>query len=279
VKERVQKLMAQANIGSRRACEELISQGRVRVNGEVVALGVKADPDIDVIEVDGEKISPGGQRKIYIALNKPKDVLSTNIARKDEERPTVRDFIPLKGHLFTIGRLDAASDGLIVLTNDGDLAQKLTHPRYRHTKTYKVTVYGLPTAETIVKWEQGVSLGEDGMTAPCSVRIIKGDKAFTTLQIIMAEGKKRQIRRVATILGHPVRHLTRTHIGKLSLGTMRQGEWRELNAEEIAALKESEQPIRPIGQAGRRRPFTAPPRPERKNRRPPTKRSSKGRSK
>lgn len=240
VKERVQKLMAQANIGSRRACEELISQGRVRVNGVIIELGAKADPATDTILVDGEKLNFGNQRKIYIALNKPKDVLSTSLPHKGDPRPTVYDFVPMKDHLYTIGRLDADSDGLIVLTNDGELVQKLTHPKYRHTKRYKVVVYGLPNAEAIAKWEQGVSLGEDGMTSPCSVRITDGDKSFSTLEIVMTEGKKRQIRRVAAILGHPVRHLTRTHIGKLALGTLRPGEWRELTAEDIEALKQSE---------------------------------------
>jgi pseudouridine synthase len=255
VKERVQKLMAQANIGSRRACEELISQGRVRVNGVVITLGAKADPTSDTIEVDGEKLPLSNQPKIYVALNKPKDVLSTSLPHKDDPRPTVYDFIPMKEHLFTIGRLDADSDGLIVLTNDGELVQKLTHPSYRHTKKYKVVVYGLPTAETIAKWEKGVSLGEDGITSPCLVRITDGDKSFSTLEIVMTEGKKRQIRRVAAILDHPVRHLTRTHIGKLGLGTLRPGDWRELNAEDIEALKQSEPQARAVRPAGRR-PFS-----------------------
>lgn len=258
--------MAQANIGSRRACEELISQGRVRVNGVVVTLGAKADPAVDTVEVDGEKLPLSDQRKIYVALNKPKDVLSTSLPHKDDPRPTVYDFIPMKEHLFTIGRLDADSDGLIVLTNDGALVQKLTHPSYRHTKKYKVVVYGLPTAETIAKWEKGVSLGEDGMTSPCSVRITDGDKSFSTLEIVMTEGKKRQIRRVAAILEHPVRHLTRTHIGKLGLGTLRPGEWRELNEQDIEALKQSEPQARAVRPTSRR-PFS--PRTPRRGSKPP----------
>lgn len=246
--------MAQANIGSRRACEELIIQGRVRVNGQVAALGAKADPALDTIEVDGQKLAPEAQRKIYIALNKPKNVLSTTMAQKGDERQTVRELVPVQGHLFTIGRLDADSDGLIVLTNDGELVQKLTHPRYRHTKTYKVVVYGLPNAATLAKWENGVWLEEDGMTAPCSVKVMKADKGFATLRITMTEGKKRQIRRTALLLGHPVRHLTRTHIGRLQLGTLRPGEWRELNESDLQLLKTSEplarrEPVRRVRSA------------------------------
>jgi pseudouridine synthase len=242
VEERVQKLMAQANIGSRRHCEALISEGRVRVNGQVVGLGAKADPDKDTILVDGEKLLFAKQRKIYILLNKPRNVLTTNKPHKGDERQTVRELVPFTGeHLFTVGRLDADSEGLVVLTNDGELVQRLTHPKYRHTKTYKVTVYGLPNESVLERWQKGVMLDdEDGMTAPCVVKITHGDRAFTTLQIIMTEGKKRQIRRVATILGHPVRQLMRTHIGKLGIGSLRPGEWRELTAADLDLLKQSE---------------------------------------
>jgi 16S rRNA U516 pseudouridylate synthase RsuA-like enzyme len=144
VKERLQKIMARANLGSRRACEELIEQKRVRLNGVVAQLGDKADPAIDVIEVDGQKISVEAQRKIYIALNKPINVLTTNLANYKDRRQTVRDLIAIEGHLFSIGRLDAESEGLIVMTNDGELVQRLTHPKFKHTKTYRVSVYGLP---------------------------------------------------------------------------------------------------------------------------------------
>jgi 23S rRNA pseudouridine2605 synthase len=227
MKERVQKLMAQANIGSRRAAEELIRAGRVRVNGKVVELGTKADPETDVIEVDGERLLFDQQRKVYYAVNKPLNVLSSSESHHKDQRKTVRELLPVEGHLFTIGRLDAESEGLMVLTNDGDMAQRITHPRYGHTKTYKVMVYGLPSRETIEQWENGIYL-EEGKTAPCSVQIIKGGKEVTTLRIVMTEGKKRQIRRVATQLGHPVKRLIRTHIGQLELGTLREGEWTQL---------------------------------------------------
>lgn len=237
MKERVQKLMAQANVGSRRACEEFIRQGRVKVNGEVIALGAKADPTEDTITVDGQKLRLENERKIYIALNKPVNVLSTDEPHKGDNRQTVRDLVPVEGHLFMIGRLDADSSGLVVLTNDGELANRLTHPRYKHTKTYLVTVYGMPPGPAIQQWEQGVYLPDEGMTAPCVVRFKKADRGLTVLEIIMTEGKKRQIRRVASLLGYPVRHLTRTHIGQLALGDLRPGQWRELNEQDLKALR------------------------------------------
>jgi pseudouridine synthase len=258
VKERLQKLMAQANIGSRRACEELIRQGRVRVNGQVVHLGDQADPYADVIEVDGEKLA-FPERKLYIAFNKPKYVLSDD-GHKDDSRKTVRDFLPYSEHLFSAGRLDIDSEGLMVLTNDGELANRLTHPRYRHTKTYKVVVSGLPSPETLDKWQHGVTLiEEDGSsyrTAPCSVTIIDGGKE-TTLRVIMTEGKKRQIRRVAAQLGHPVLSLIRTHIGKLGLGSLRPGEWRELDAKDLTALKTPSSDFHTVRAPRPRRPTAA----------------------
>jgi len=264
LKERVQKLMAQAGVASRRGSEELIKQGRVRVNGRVIHLGDQADPTADIIEVDGEKLAFPA-RHTYIAFYKPKNVLSTDKPHAGDERRTVYDFVPFEGRLFTIGRLDADSEGLMVLTDDGDLANRLAHPRYQHHKTYKVVVYGLPSAETIQHWSKGVSLedeetGERFQTAPCSVQIVDGGRE-TTLRIVMTEGKKRQIRRVASMLGHPVKSLTRTHIGRLGLGTLRPGEWRELTPKDVEALKarspewgRSAGPDRPRGGPARKPP-------------------------
>jgi 23S rRNA pseudouridine2605 synthase len=236
VEERVQKLMAQANIGSRRACEDLIRQRRVRVNGVIVDLGAKADPDKDVIYVDDQRLKFDKSPKVFIAVNKPKQVLSTTEPHEGDNRQTVRDLVPLQGHLFSIGRLDADSEGLMILTNDGEMANRLSHPRYRHSKTYKVIVEGLPVQATLDKWREGVYLPEDGITAPCTVEIVKGAKEQTILRVIMTEGKKRQIRRVAAQLGHPVIKLTRTHIGQLGIGELRPGEWRELEPHEVALL-------------------------------------------
>ncbi|HEX2908240.1 MAG TPA: pseudouridine synthase [Phototrophicaceae bacterium] len=247
MKERVQKLMAQAGIASRRDCEKFIEQGRVKVNGKVIHLGDQADPTADIIEVDGQKLSFAAQHT-YIALNKPKNVLSTDDPHKDDTRKTVYDFIPFEGRLFTVGRLDADSEGLVVLTDDGDLANRLTHPRYRHSKTYKVVVQGIPSAEAIQRWQQGIFItdddtGETYKTAPCSVEIVKGGLE-TSLRVIMAEGKKRQIRRIANVLGHPVKSLLRTHIGRLALGELRSGEWRELTPADVQALKQSAPELR-----------------------------------
>jgi pseudouridine synthase len=246
--------MAQANIGSRRACEDIIRAGRVRVNGQVIHLGDQADPHTDVIEVDNNKLA-FANKHVYIAFNKPKQVVSSNVRYQNDDRRTVREMIPVEGHLFTIGRLDADSEGLIILTNDGDLANELSHPSYRHTKTYKVVVQGLPSAETIQRWQEGVYIqdeenGKDYKTKPCYVKIMEGGKE-TTLRIVMTEGKKRQIRRVASILGHPVKSLIRTHIGTLPLGTLRPGDWRELTPKDLTALKTSADEMKEISKVKR----------------------------
>jgi 23S rRNA pseudouridine2605 synthase len=250
MKERVHKLLAEANIGSRRESELLIEQGRVRVNGAIITVGDKADKDTDTIEVDGQKVNFGRSRKRYIALYKPKQVLSTHEPHQGDDRQTVFDLVPVKERLFSIGRLDADSEGLIVLTNDGEMAQRLSHPRFKHTKTYKVQVVGLPSERALERWQSGVEL-EDGMTAPCIVRIVKGDPRETTLRIIMTEGKKRQIRRIGSLLGHPVRRLVRTHIGMLSVEGLRPGEWREMNAADVEALQTPSHEIKLLRSASR----------------------------
>ncbi len=235
-KERLQKLLAQANVASRRASEELITAGRVRVNDAVAKLGDKADPEIDTISVDGTRLNFDNQQRVYIALNKPKQVLSTTKPHRGDNRQTVGQLIGSSEHLFSVGRLDADSEGLVVMTNDGDLAFRLTHPRYRHSKTYRVEVVGLPTAETLTAWQAGIVL-DDGKTSPCKVEIVKGNVKGSVLRIIMTEGKKRQIRRVAAALGHPVTRLTRTHIGMFALGDLAPGQWREMTAKEVMLLK------------------------------------------
>lgn len=245
MKERLQKLLAQANFGSRRASEDLIERGRVRVNGAVAKLGDQADPDLDVIEVDGVRLSFASRERIFIALNKPKHVLTTDKPHRTDQRQTVMDFIDRKEHLFSIGRLDADSEGLVVMTNDGETALRLTHPRYRHSKTYRVEVHGLPTLETLEKWRDGIFL-EEGKTAPCFVEIVKGSVKGTTLRIVMTEGKKRQIRRVATALGHPVQRLVRTHIGMYALGDLAPGATRNLSAKDIMALSTPAPEIREL---------------------------------
>ena len=231
--ERIQKLLAQAGYGSRRACEEYLTEHRVTVNGKVVELGAKADPIRDVIKVDGKRVHFESKR-IYVALNKPIGVVTTNA---DEfGRQTVRDLIPIQGHLYPVGRLDADSEGLVLLTNDGDLANALTHPRYEHEKEYRVLVEGEPSASTLKAWRHGVLL-EGQMTAPAGVDVVDAGRGQTWLRIIMHEGRKRQIREVAGMLGHRVKYLQRVRIGPIRLTTLKVGEWRHLSASEVKLLQ------------------------------------------
>ncbi len=231
--ERIQKLLAQAGYGSRRACEEYLTEHRVTVNGKVAELGAKADPIRDVIKVDGKRVHFESKR-IYLALNKPIGVVTTNA---DEfGRQTVRDLIPIAGHLFPVGRLDADSEGLVLLTNDGDLANALTHPRYEHEKEYRVLVEGEPSDSTLKAWRHGVLL-EGQMTAPAKVDIVDAGRGQTWLRVVMHEGRKRQIREVAGMLGHRVKYLQRVRIGPIRLTTLKVGEWRHLSASEVKLLQ------------------------------------------
>jgi 23S rRNA pseudouridine2605 synthase len=231
--ERIQKLLAQAGYGSRRACEEFLTEHRVTVNGQIAELGAKADPVRDVIKVDGKRVQ-FESRRIYVALNKPMSVVTTNA---DEfGRKTVRDLIPLEGHLYPVGRLDADSEGLVLLTNDGDLANALTHPRYEHEKEYRVLVEGEPSASTLKAWRNGVLL-EGQMTAPAKVEVTGAGRGQTWVRVTMHEGRKRQIREVAGMLGHPVKYLQRVRIGPIRLLNLKPGEWRYLSASEIKLLQ------------------------------------------
>lgn len=248
MEERLQKLMAQAGLGSRRDNEKVIAAGKVRVNGRTAKLGDKADPNKDQVEVNGRllKLRENQDKFIYIAINKPKGVISSLDDELQEGRRTVRDLVPIPGHIYPVGRLDKQSMGLILMTNDGDLAHKLTHPRYGHEKTYRVTVEGKIDEETLNQWRRGIRL-DDRKTVPAKIKIINQGPNFTLLEIIMREGRKRQIRRVANILGFPVTHLVREKIGPLNLGTLKPGEWRNLSRGEVSSLKQAvqEKPNRP----------------------------------
>ncbi len=236
MEERLQKLLSRAGFGSRRRCEEIIANGRVQLNGRAARLGDKADPAQDKIAVDGQPIRIKAHNFIYIALHKPKGVLSSLEDELGEGRKTVRDLVPLPGHLYPVGRLDKQSTGLMLMTNDGDLAHKLTHPRYGHRKMYHVTVSGNVPPHILQQWRDGVWLDER-KTVPADIKALRKGKDFTFLEIIMREGRKRQIRRVANILGYPVRSLVRQRIGPISLGNLGVGEWRHLTNSEIAALR------------------------------------------
>ena len=232
---RLQKYLSRAGVASRRKSEDLILQGRVKVNGKVVnKLGAKVDPDEDRIEVDG-KIRQIKKHYIYIIMNKPKGILTT--VKDQFGRPTVIDL--LKGvneRVFPVGRLDKDTEGLLLLTNDGVVTNKLTHPKYEIKKTYIAHVKGLVKDKSTKALERGIIL-KDGITAPAKVKIIKMLKESTVLEIKIHEGKKRQIRRMCSAVGHPIIHLKRTKIGLLTLKGLKTGEWRFLNKIEIDYIR------------------------------------------
>jgi 23S rRNA pseudouridine2605 synthase len=237
MEERLQKIMAQAGVGSRRDCEEYIKAGRVRVNGTVAVIGQKANPLVDKISLDGRAVKPAEQ-KVYIALHKPRYVLSTVDAEQGDSRQTVRDLLPVSERLYPVGRLDFESEGLVLMTNDGDLAQKLTHPSHGHSKEYRVLLARHPDDEQVATWRRGVVLEDGYKTQSADVRIesLAGKGAW--MRIVMREGRKRQIREIGAILGLPVVRIVRVRIGNLLLGGLKPGEWRYLTSSEITALKE-----------------------------------------
>jgi 23S rRNA pseudouridine2605 synthase len=219
MEERVQKILSQWGIASRRQAEKMILAGRVRLNGVVVHLGDKVNPETDLLEVDGKPIEPCNRpQSIYLLLNKPVGVVST--CRDSRNRPTVLDLLPKtlrKGQgIHPVGRLDAESTGALLLTNDGSLTFQLTHPRYHVPKTYHVWVQGHPPESVLQDWRQGVNLSGK-KTLPAQVRVLKRGREETLLEIVLTEGRNRQIRRVADLLSYPVIHLHRTAIGPIQL--------------------------------------------------------------
>lgn len=251
--ERLQKLLAQAGYGSRRACEEIVAGGRVTVNGRVAKLGDKADPQVDHITVDGKRLKAQAE-PIYIMLNKPRYVVTTN---DDEfDRKTVRDLVDYDGPIYPVGRLDADSEGLVLLTNDGELANVLTHPRYQHEKEYLVFVQGHIDEKGLASWRRGVVIPDESggyRTAPARVEPLQREGGGTLLRVVMHEGRKRQIREVGRALGYPVQYLLRVRIGPLDMGELKPGKWRFLNAKEIRALRELVNKSRTFPTRNRRR--------------------------
>ncbi|GAB4450743.1 MAG: hypothetical protein Fur0044_46220 [Anaerolineae bacterium] len=238
VEERLQKVLAHAGVASRRASETLIEQGRVTVNGQTVTvLGFKVDPRRDVIAVDGQRLPRPSEKPVYLILNKPRDVLTA--ASDDRGRRTVVDLVEVAERVYPVGRLDLRSEGLVLLTNDGDLAEKLTHPRSHVEKEYLVLVAGRPTTATLIRWRRGEVEIEGRPTAPAIVERLKLEGENTWLKIILTEGRKRQIRDVAKALGHPVKRLERVRIGPIKLGHLKPGKWRHLNPVEVEQLKRS----------------------------------------
>jgi len=245
--ERLQKVMAAAGIGSRRLCETLITAGRVEVNGQTVTeLGAKADPARDRIVVDGKRLEFEAEH-VYYKVHKPRGVLS-DIGGDPGDRQTVADLLPAEhARVFPVGRLDLHSEGLVLLTDDGELANHLTHPRYQHPKTYYVLVGELPGSEALVQLRKGVDLPE-GRTAPAEVmttdrlpatlRLSKGPTEGVWLRIVLREGKKRQIRQMTAAVGYPTLRLLRWSIGPLTLGSLELGQCAALTSGELAALRE-----------------------------------------
>jgi 23S rRNA pseudouridine2605 synthase len=237
--ERLQKVLARVGLGSRRACEELIVQGRVTVNGEVAELGRRVDTAHDRVELDGAPLPvlPG---LVHYLLNKPAGVVTT--AADPEGRPTVVELVPGDPRVFPVGRLDVDTEGLLVLTNDGELAQRLTHPSFGVDKEYVAEVEGVPAAGALRRLRTGVEL-DDGLTAPAKVGVV----APGVLRIVIHEGRNRQVRRMCEAVGHPVRRLVRTRIGPLADRSLAPGRWRALTQAEVRALGAA------AARAGRRR--------------------------
>lgn len=226
--ERLQKVLARSGMASRRVCEDLIAEGRVLVNGEVADLGRRVRAETDVIEVDGALV-PTAPGLVYYLLNKPAGVVTT--VSDTHGRPTVVDLVPAEPRVFPVGRLDADTEGLLLLTNDGELTHRLTHPSFGVEKEYLAHVEGDPKPAALRSLREGIEL-DDGLTAPAKVaRMGEG-----LLRIVIHEGRNRQVRRMCEAVDHPVTRLVRSRIGTLSDRRLRPGEWRELQPDEVRAL-------------------------------------------
>lgn len=237
MEQRLQKAIASAGVGSRRYCESLIASGRVAVNGKVVTqLGTKADPDKDTITVDGKTIQTD-QEQLYVLLNKPVGYTSTRFDRFAEH--TVMELVSaVQAYLYPVGRLDADTSGLLLLTNDGEFTQLLTHPSHEVEKTYRAVVRGRVSAVELGRLEMGIEL-EDGPTAPAAARLVSysQEKNASKVEITIHEGRKRQVKRMFTALGHRVIELKRVRFGSLDLKGVKEGEYRFLTKREVAQLR------------------------------------------
>ncbi len=231
--ERLQKILARAGIASRRKCEDLITAGRIAVDGQVVTeLGVKVDPELSTITFDGRPIA--GEEKIYILLNKPAGYVTT--LSDPQGRPIVTDLLPdIRQRVFPVGRLDFETEGALILTNDGRLGQLIQHPSHEVNKTYVATVTGIPSPAKIRQLEEGIVL--DGQkTWPASVKILSRHTIESTVELIIHEGKKRQVRKMLAAVGHPVKALKRTAYGDLKLGSLEPGAYRFLSKKDLKKI-------------------------------------------
>ncbi len=232
--ERLQKVMAEYGVASRRKCEELITEGRVKVNGQLVTeLGFKVDKEQDQIEVDSKVLKPQ-EKKVYVLLYKPVGYITS--AKDQFNRPTVLDLVQdIKERVFPVGRLDYDTEGLIILTNDGELTYRITHPKHNIDKTYTALVKGRVTSEDVVKFRQGLLI-EDYKTSPSKLYIIKASLESSLVSITIHEGKNRQVRKMCSAIGHDVITLKRISIGDITLGNLQKGSWRMLTQPEIDYL-------------------------------------------
>jgi len=236
VKVRLQKLLAAAGVASRRRAEDLIAGGDVTVNGKIARVGESADPDLDAVVVQGRLFTPPSGTHAYFAWHKPRGVVTTLKPTHGER--TVVDYIHVPQRVFPVGRLDKETSGLLLLTDDGDWANFVMHPRYQVEKEYRVVVRGVPGASLLRELEQGVTLPDGTRTAPAQVRRISDDGVSATLAITVIEGKKRQIRLMLAAVGYPVVYLQRTRVGPILLDRLVEGEKRPLRAEEVDGIRE-----------------------------------------
>lgn len=231
--ERLQKILARASYGSRRACEKLIEAGRVTVDGRLAQLGDSADPQTQKIAVDGVTLRYTRPTYTYIMLHKPRGVLST--VSDPHGRRTVMELVNVSERIYPVGRLDYESEGLILLTDDGELAQQLTHPSFEHARVYRVLVNGEPTAETLDRWQRGILL--DARPARFdNVEVESQERGQAWLRVTVHEGRNHLVRRVAAALGHPVIRLIRVAMGPLKLGELAPGRWRRLTVSEVKII-------------------------------------------
>ena len=229
--ERLQKVLARAGFGSRRACDELIEAGRVAVNDSVAVLGQRVDPSRDHVAVDGVAVSIQ-EGLVHYLLNKPAGVVTT--ASDPRGRPIVVELVPEEPRVFPVGRLDADTEGLLILTNDGELAHRLTHPSFGVEKEYMAEVQGTPSRASVRRLRDGVPLG-DGVTAAARVALV----APSVLRIVIHEGRNRQVRRMCDAVGHPVVRLVRTRIGPVTDRRLPPGKWRSLTSDELRELEKA----------------------------------------
>jgi len=231
VSVRLQRVLAAAGLGSRRACEEMIREGRVTVDGLTATIGMSVDPQLQQIRLDGARVG-AAEKLVYIAAYKPVGVLSSTVSQGG--KPTILDVVRVSERVFPVGRLDADSEGLMLLTNDGDLTQALTHPRHGEEKEYRVLLDKPPSVEQLKHWREGVRLSEGKRALASAVHVEPGG---AWVRVVMRQGRKRQIRDTACVLGLRVRRLIRVRIGSLRLGHLRPGQWRALNADETRRLR------------------------------------------